>query len=65
MVDDRYFVCLRKRKFKKREWAEDWLADGIKTKHYTNDYHVYSCPYCFSYHIGRRPKQMRNLKNEA
>lgn len=63
-MDDEYFVCLRKRKFKKQEWADDWLDKGIETNHYTSDYHVYNCPYCFSFHIGRKPKQKRNLTND-
>ena len=61
LLDEKEWVCSRKRKFKKEEWADNWLADGIASGHYTQDYHVYVCPFCFSYHIGRKPKNEQYL----
>jgi hypothetical protein len=49
------WVCGRKTAYKRPEWAEARLEHEIKCKHYDERYHVYACPYCTSWHIGRRP----------
>ena len=64
-VPDRIWVeCSRKQKFKREEWAEERLASGIECGHYTENYHVYPCRFCTSYHIGRKPLEvLREVQN--
>lgn len=51
-----YFSCRRKKQYKVRIWAEEALDRGQKKGHYSPTHRIYPCKICFSYHIGRPPK---------
>lgn len=58
LISKRDWECTRKKAFKRLEWAEEALERGLKAKHYTENYHIYPCDFCTSYHIGRKPKHV-------
>lgn len=49
-----YRMCLSKRKFKTKEYAEK--AAEYNTKKYGVQQYVYYCPYCFNYHLTTIPR---------
>lgn len=51
--------CLRKIAYSSFESATKNLKHGIKTGHYTDNYHVYPCPLCLRFHIGRKPPHLQ------
>lgn len=55
---EKLWVCDRKKVYKRYEWAEESLTQGINCGHYSSNYHIYECPFCFSYHIGRKPRNV-------
>jgi len=55
-MDEQWYkerCCGDKKKYARLEWAEEALAGGKKSGHYSWNYHVYECPFCYKYHIGK------------
>jgi hypothetical protein len=52
--DKKYWQCSRKICYSDWVKADKDLTKGLRDKHYTQNYHVYRCPFCQNFHIGRR-----------